>query len=286
MNTQTLLGWPFEPVEQSYDSRDTMLYALGSGMSSDPLDREELRFTYEAGLKVLPTYPVVLCSPGAWYRAPEAGMDWVKMLHVEQRLTLHRPLPVAATVIGLTRITGIVDKGPGKGALLYLERELREKATDAALATIGQTLLFRGNGGCGSTQQQALAPHPMPERAPDLSVERRIDSRAALIYRLSGDYNPLHADPDIAGRAGFHAPIFHGLGTFGMTGCELLRHACAFNPERLTSIAVRFTAPVYPGERLTTSLWLEGDTVSFRATVAERGVTVLDNGFASICAGN
>lgn len=282
MNIETLLNWPFAPVEQTYSFRDTILYALGLGLSGDPLDRDELRFTYESGLQALPTMPVVLCSPGNWYRRPEAGIDWVKMLHGEQRLLLHRPLPIAATVVGITRIKDIVDKGIDKGAMLYVEREISDKETGAPLATIGQTLVLRGNGGCGSTTTQVPVPHVMPERPPDLRVERLIDPRAGLIYRLSGDYNPLHADPDVAARAGFRAPIFHGLGSFGMAGCEVLRHACGFAPERLHSMAVRFTAPVYPGERLQTSVWIDGDTVSFRARVEARNLTVLDNGVARI----
>ncbi len=282
MNLRTLLDWPFEPVEQSYGFRDTILYALGLGLPGDPMNPDELRFTYESGLQALPTMPVVLCSPGAWYRKPEAGIDWVKMLHGEQRLFLHRPLPIGGQVRGLTRVRDVIDKGPGKGAMLYLERELTEAHSGAPLATIGQTLVLRGNGGCGSTTEHAPPVHQIPERSPDVSVASLIDPRAALIYRLSGDYNPLHADPEIAKSAGFRAPIFHGLGTFGMAAYAVLKAACAGNPERIASISVRFTSPVYPGERLATSIWIDGQTVSFRSRVMERDVVAVDNGLVTL----
>jgi len=282
INLRTLLDWPFEPVEQSYGFRDTILYALGLGLPGDPTNAEDLRFTYEAGLQALPTMPVVLCSPGAWYRKPEAGIDWVRMLHGEQRLSLHRPLPIGGRVTGLTRIRDIVDKGPDKGAMLYLERELSEADSGAPLATLGQTLVLRGNGGCGSTTDSAPPVHRIPERNPDLIVDSVIDPRAALIYRLSGDYNPLHADPEIARSAGFRAPIFHGLGTFGMAALAVLKGACAGKPERIASLAVRFTAPVYPGEHLSTALWIDGGTVSFRTRVVERELVAVDNGLATL----
>lgn len=282
INLRTLLDWPFEPVEQSYGFRDTILYALGLGLPGDPTNAEDLRFTYEAGLQALPTMPVVLCSPGAWYRKPEAGIDWVRMLHGEQRLSLHRPLPIGGRVTGLTRIRDIVDKGPDKGAMLYLERELSEADSGAPLATLGQTLVLRGNGGCGSTTDSAPPVHRIPERNPDLIVDSVIDPRAALIYRLSGDYNPLHADPEIARSAGFRAPIFHGLGTFGMAALAVLKGACAGKPERIASLAVRFTAPVYPGEHLATALWIDGGTISFRTRVVERELVAVDNGLATL----
>lgn len=284
LNPETLMNWPFGEVEQAYTFRESILYALGLGLPQDPLDREELRYVYESGQTALPTMAVVLCHPGAWYREPETGIDWVRMLHGEQSLVLHRPLPVAATVVGRTRVTQVVDKGEGRGALLYLEREITDKQTRVAYATIGSTLVLRGNGGCGSTTNVTPALHAMPERGPDVVSSVQIDPRAALIYRLSGDYNPLHVEPEIAARAGFKAPIFHGLGSYGMVGVEVLRATAGFDPDRLKSMSVRFTAPVYPGERLEVSCWVDDGIVSFRATVPDRGVTAIDNGRAQIAA--
>lgn len=284
LNYEKILAYPFEPIEQSYTIRDTMLYALGLGLSRDPLNRNELKFTFEKNLQALPTMPVVLCRPGVWYKDPELGIDFVKLLHGEQSLTVHRPLPPAATVIGHNKVTRIIDKGEGKGALLYIDRELFDKATGDSIAVMTHTLVLRGNGGFGGPREDVPKPHRIPERPADLTAECAIDPRAALIYRLSGDDNPIHADPDLAAKAGFARPIFHGLGSFGMVIFEVLKHMCGYQPERLVSFDVRFSAPVYPGETLRTELWRDGQEISFRSTVPERGITAIDNGRAVLCA--
>ncbi|WP_018990688.1 MaoC/PaaZ C-terminal domain-containing protein [Aromatoleum toluclasticum] len=280
LDYEKVLNYPFEPIEQSYTERDTMLYALGLGLNHDPLDRHELQFTYEKGLKALPTMPVVLCRPGFWYQAPEFGIDWVRMLHGEQALTVRRPMPTAGTVIGQNRVTKIIDKGEGKGALLYIDRELFDKATGDSLAVMTHTLVLRGNGGFGGAKEDVPKPHAIPVRNPDLRAESAIDPRAGLIYRLSGDYNEIHADPDLAAKAGFPKPIFHGLGTFGMVIFEIIKHTCDYRAEQLTSFNLRFSAPVYPGETLRTDIWLDGNVASFRSTAIERDVVVIDNGRA------
>ena len=275
-----VLNFRFEPIELTYTTRDTMLYALGLGLSKDPLNRDELRFTFEKNLQALPTMPVVLCRPGFWYQQPELGIDYVKLLHGEQSLTVHRPIPPAATVIGQNKVTQIIDKGEGKGALLFIDRELFDKSTGDSIAVMTHTLVLRGNGGFGGPRVDVPKPHAIPDRAADITAECAIEPRAALIYRLSGDYNAIHADPDLAIKAGFPKPIFHGLGTFGMVIFEIIKHACNYQAERLSAFNVRFSAPVYPGETLRTDIWLDGDIVSFRSTVIERGVTVIDNGRA------
>jgi acyl dehydratase len=282
LNYDKVLNFPFEPIEQAYTGRDTMLYALGLGLSRDPLNRDELRFTFEKDLQTLPTMPVVLCRPGFWYQQTELGIDWVKMLHGEQSLAVRRLLPPQGTVVGYNRITKIVDKGEGKGALLYIDRELFDKATGDPLATMTHTLVLRGNGGFGGPKVDVPKPHAIPDRSPDLTSDCFIEPRAALIYRLSGDYNEIHADPDLAAKAGFAKPIFHGLGTFGMVVFEIIRNVCNYEAQRLKSFKVRFSAPVYPGETLRTYIWRDGNVVSFRSTVAERGVTVIDNGRAEL----
>lgn len=280
LNYDKVLNYKFEPIEQSYTIRDTMLYALGLGVSRDPLNRDELRFTFEKDLQALPTMPVVLCRPGIWYKEPELGIDFVKLLHGEQSLTVRRPIPPAATVIGQNKVTRIIDKGEGKGALLYIDRELFDKATGDSIAVMTHTLVLRGNGGFGGPAMEVPKPHAMPERAPDLTGESTIDPRAALIYRLSGDDNPIHADPDLAIKAGFPKPIFHGLGTFGMVIFEIVKHACKYNAEQLTAFDVRFSSPVYPGETVRTEIWIDGNVASFRSTAVERNVKVIDNGRA------
>jgi acyl dehydratase len=259
-----------------------MLYALGIGLSHEPTDRDELRFTYEKELRVLPTFPVVLCRPGDWYKRPDLGIDWVRMLHGEQSVEVTGSLPVAATVIGRNKVMRVVDKGEGRGALVFLGREIVEKASGNLLATLGQTLFLRGGGGFGGPAVTVPKPHVIPGRRQDITAETIIDRRAALIYRLSGDYNEIHADPELATKAGFDRPIFHGLGSFGMVAFEVLKYVCNCDVGKMCSIGARFSAPVYPGEVLRTEIWVDGDQVSFRASVVERGTTVLDNGMAKI----
>lgn len=275
---ESLKEWPFPAVEQTYTARDTMLYALGVGLGSDPLDARQLRFVYEENLRTLPTMPVVLASPGMWMRDPASGIDWVRMLHGEQQIRMIEPLPVAATIIGRTRIREICDKGPGRQALLYIEREIRDKATERLYSLLEQTVVCVGQGGFGGPRNATPAPHHVPKRAADATFEQRILPQGALLYRLSGDMNPLHADPRIAKGAGFKAPIFHGLGTLGVAGHAVLRMCCDYDPTCFKSMQLRFASPVYPGETVRTELWRDGHVVSFRCAIVERHKVVIDNG--------
>jgi acyl dehydratase len=279
-----LKNWRFAPVEQRYSARDTMLYALGLGCGSDPMDASDLPFVYEEGLQALPTMAVVLGSPGFWLKDPATGVDWKRLLHGEQGLILHKPLPAAGTVIGRTRVTEIVDKGPGKGALMFSERDVVDAATGETLCTLTATTFLRGDGGFGGPAGPAPEPHRLPERAPDMAVDLPTLPQAALIYRLSGDYNPLHADPEVAAVAGFPRPVLHGLCTFGVVGRALLK-ACGHNaPPSLQKMQARFSAPVFPGETIRTEMWRDGTSVSFRACVVERDIVVLNNGLAAVAA--
>lgn len=279
-----LLNWRFADVRHSYGERDTMLYALGLGCGHDPLDAPDLRFVYEDRLKVLPTMAVVLGYPGFWMKDPETGIDWRRLLHGEQGLVLHKPLAAAATVVGRTRVTRLVDKGPEKGAFVYSERDVLDEATGDLLATLSATTILRGDGGFGGASGPVPQPHPMPAREPDLSLDLPTLPQAALIYRLSGDTNPLHADPQVAAAARFPRPILHGLCTFGIAGRAILRAACADDPARLKEMHVRFSAPVFPGETIRTQMWRDGATLSFRARAVERDLAVLDNGRALLSA--
>ena len=275
-----LRAWPFEPVEQTYTERDAILYALGLGLGADPLAPRELRHTFEEaeGFAALPTLPVVLGSPGFWSRDPESGIVWQKVLHGEQGLVLHAPVPAAATVVATNRIVEVIDKGAEKGALIYLERDIVDKSTGTKIATTTSTTFARGNGGFGGPTGPVKPVHALPERAPDQVFDWPTLPQAALIYRLSGDPNPLHASPEVAAAAGFKAPILHGLCTLGIAGWAILATACEGDPTRMATLDLRFSAPVYPGDTIRTEIWRDGDTVSFRARVIERDVVVLNNG--------
>ncbi|GAC1341281.1 MAG: MaoC/PaaZ C-terminal domain-containing protein [Beijerinckiaceae bacterium] len=282
IDVDALLNWPFAELRHDYTARDTMLYALGLGLGSDPVDEDQLRFVYEKDLRALPTMAVILAYPGFWLNDPRTGTDWKKILHGEQGIIWHAPIPPAATVVGRTRVTGITDKGKDKGSLLFSERIVSEAKTGAPLVTLTSTTVMRGDGGFGGAATPATPPHRIPDRAPDAVCDLATSPNAALIYRLSGDYNPLHADPDVARTAGFPRPILHGLCSLGVAGHALLKTVAAYDPARFKSMRLRFTAPVFPGETIRTEMWVDGPQVSFRARVRERDVVVLDNGIAEM----
>lgn len=282
INYDKLMAWPFEDVCHRYTTRDTMLYALGIGLGADPMNEAELRFVYEKNLCVLPTYPVVLGYPGLWIKDPGTGVDWTKLVHGEQGLRIHRLPEAAGEVIGRTRVTGVIDKGESRGALVLTERKITDAVSGELLCTLTSTTFCRADGGFGGPASSAPVIHVLPERTPDVTLDRSTDSRAALIYRLSGDYNPLHAEPAMAKTAGFERPILHGLCTFGIAGYALTSVVCDNDPTRLIAMNVRFTSPVYPGETIRTEMWVDGSIVSFRARVVERDVMVLNNGRAEI----
>lgn len=279
---EKLMNIEIPTIEQSYTEKDTILYALGVGLGQDPTDREQLRFVYENNLKALPTQAVVLAHPGLWVRDLDTGIDYVKVVHGEQGLVLHKPLPASGTVLGISRVTGVFDKGEGRGALVLSERKIVEKSTGDLLATISQTTFCRGDGGFGGPSGPTPAPHVLPEREADMVCDLATVPQAALIYRLNADMNPLHADPDIAAKAGFPQPILHGLATYGVSGHAVLKSVCDYDPGRLKSLDCRFTAPVYPGETFRTEIWIDGTIVSFRTRSLERDVIAISNGRAEI----
>ncbi len=277
-NYDQLMSYRIDEVEQTLSPRDCMLYALGVGFGTDPLDPGQLRFVYERNLQAVPTMANVLAYPGFWLKRPDTGADWPRVLHGEQAFTIHRPLPVEGVLIGRTRVVGIEDKGPDKGAIVYIRREVLDRESDEIICTLDQTTMCRGDGGCGGSDPRPRPLHQLPDGDPDELCDLTTPPGAAILYRLNGDMNPLHVDPDVARSAGFERPILHGLCTLGYAGNALLRACCDYRPERMRSMALRFTAPVYPGETLRTEIWRAGDVVSFRTRVLERDVVVLDHG--------
>lgn len=273
-----IMAMKSEPGEGSFNTRDVMLYALGIGFGRDPLDQAELDYVYEKNLKTMPTMAVVLTMGAGGRSMLDTGLNYLLMLHGEQRLTLNRPLPTSGTIVGQGRIVGLYDKGKDKGALLVNETTLRLKDTGEELGTVGMTGFFRGDGGFGGPSEGAPVPHPLPERRPDhvTALETRPDQ--AALYRLSGDYNPLHIDPAIAKQAGYDRPILHGLCTYGTACRAILKTVCAYDHTMIRGFDVRFSAPVFPGETIVTEMWQDGKIVSFRCKVKERDIVVINNG--------
>jgi acyl dehydratase len=264
-----------------YAAKDTILYALGVGAGLGGLD--ERRFIYEQGLVALPTMALVLGTPGFWPMDPALGLDWPQILHGEQSLRLHRPLAPEGDIVGRTTIGPLADKGPGRPAVLRCDRELTDGVTGAAVATLEEVWILRGAGGFGGENVAVGVPAPpMPSRAPDATLDLPTFPQQAALYRLTGDRNPLHVDPDVAALGGFDQPILHGLASFGLVARALVALACAGDATRLSAMRVRFTAPVLPGDVIRTELWHEAGTLRFRGTVPARGVLVLDGGVAEL----
>jgi len=275
-----------EPRTFTYGDKDVMLYALGVGMGRDPMDERELPFVYEKALKVVPTAATVLAA-GAGRRAAQnveqksglrvSQLNYLMVVHGEQKVELHKPLPVTGSFTATSRTIGAFDKGKDKGAVVVNETVWTDEAGEKVATLTGSTFA-RGDGGFGGPSEGAPEPHAVPTRKPDISVP--IDTRPdqALIYRLNGDRNPLHSDPDVAKRAGFPRPILHGLCTYGITCRAVLQEICDYDPDRILSHQARFSAPVFPGDTVTVDLWKDGDVVSFEARVLDRGATVIRNG--------
>lgn len=281
LDIEKLRAYPIPQARDDYDPRDVILYALGVGAGlSDEVD--DTAFLYERQIQVLPTMGVVLGSPGFWGMDPASGIDWANVMHGEERLRLFQPLDPSGTLIGETQVTDLADKGAGKPALVRSVKELRTPG-GTLMAEAVETWIVRGAGGFGGPRDLPGESLPaVPDRAPDYRIDLPTSANQAAIYRLSGDRNPLHIDPEFVRSAGFERPILHGLSTMGVTARALIHACCGGKPAMLREIGVRFTNPVFPGDTIRTAIWQQGSTLQFRAYAAERDVLVIDNGLALI----
>ncbi len=276
-----LAGTLVDEREVAYHAIDAMLYALSLGFGSDPLDRRQLQYVYEDHLRILPTLPLVIGYPGIFMRDSKLGLDWSRMLHGEEMLELHHPLPGAGIVRDRTWIDAVVDRGTGHGAFVHTRKELHSENDGIPLATIRSTILCRADGGGGSAGQSPDALMPTPDRAPDLHEPQPTLARQALFYRVNGDANPLHADPAVAASAGFSRPLLHGRCTLGLALHAIVRACFDYDSSAVRTLSARFAAPFYPGETLMVSIWKQGNELRFAADCAERDVRVLSHGTLS-----
>jgi len=272
----SLVGVPGEPHDRSWTSTDALLYAIGVGAGlGDPL--QELQFTTEntAGVQqqVLPTFGVLMAQ--ARMSGDLGDFDRAMLVHAEQSIELHKPLPVQGTLRTTAMVTGIYDKG--SGALIETENHAVDAETGEPMVTTRGSTFIRGEGGFGGDRGTA-EPWQLPDRGPDHKVTQQTRPEQALLYRLSGDRNPLHADPAFAARGGFSRPILHGLCTYGMTGRVLLHELCGSDPARFRSMSGRFSRPVLPGESLVVSIWTGDDGTAQFQTAKEDGTVVIDRG--------
>jgi acyl dehydratase len=262
------------PVERSWTSKDALLYAVGVGAGTS-----ELPFTTEnsKGIdqQVLPTFAVI-AGAGAPAMAAAGDIDWTQLVHGEQAFELAGPIPVEGTVSTTSRITGIYDKG--KGAVIATESTSVDAKTGEPRFTTSSSVFIRGAGGFGGDRGPSGAKNAPPDREPDVEIAYQTLPDQALVYRLSGDRNPLHSDPEFAKLAGFDRPILHGLCTYGFTGRALLHGLCAGDPARFRTMEGRFSAPVFPGDELTVAMWHVGDGEACFTTRTQTGQVVISDG--------
>ena len=286
---QNLRSWPIADQHSRYTEDDCIRYALSLGMGADPLDEADLRCVFETppgGMQVVPTLLATVGAPGAWASDPGTGIDWMQILHGEHRMRFFAPLAPHGEVLSQTRVSRVVDKGASKGALVVTERRVSDAHTSKLLATVEHVSFCRANGGFATAEQPGdTAPEALPavpQREADLAMDMATLPGAALLYRLNGDRNPIHALPSAAKVAGFDRPILHGLCTFGMAARAIVRMACGNETGRLGSIAARFSAPVWPGDTLTAKLWQADGQVHFSVWAKERNLMVLSHGLAQV----
>jgi acyl dehydratase len=283
LNQERLLSWPFRDVQRAYSEKDAIMYALCVGLGSDPTDRDHIRYVYEKDLVAFPTLPNVLgmYDDDDFLADPEVGIDLSQMLHTEIGLTLHSTVPPTGKVVSRISIDRLIDRGEGRGAILDFSRQIRGAESGDLIATERGSFYLRGNGGFGGSEGSRPRLPAVPDGPPDVTCDLQTTGQAALWFRLFGDRNPIHADPDVAASAGFTAPILHGACTFGIAAHGVVKGLLDYRGERLRHITARLSAPVIPGDVLSVQLWnAESGRARFRVVVRERDAVVVDNGVA------
>ncbi|MBP2200192.1 MaoC family dehydratase [Pantoea cypripedii] len=278
LHADDLFAYAIPVTHARVTTRDALLYALSTGYATRPLDPQQLRYSYGPDPIAALTLANVVAHPGPWMR--DAGVNWSGVVHAEQRLIIHREMPLDQDLVCTSRMVSVVDKGAEKGMFASYQRTLTTADAGVVIATIIQTDACRFDGGCGSQGTPPPALLRVPEREADKVVDIVIPPDAALLYRLNGDFNPLHADPAFARSAGFERPILHGLCTLGHAGRVVADWVAQNDGRTLQAIDARFTAVVFPGDRLTVEQWIENAQVRFRVRAPERNSTVIDCGTA------
>jgi acyl dehydratase len=281
LNYERIMAYRPADIAVSYGPRECIFYALGIGLGMNPVDPGELRFVYErANLEAFLTMAVVLGWPGRM-TDPAFGVDEKLVVAGDLKVVLHRPLAPEAKLVSRPRIREVIDKGPGNAAIILNTRDLTAK-DGTLVATVDSSTFARKHGGFGGKVTETPAPPAVPQTPPQIVCDLPTPPNLALLYRLTGDENPLHADPERAKVAGFDRPILHGAASFGIAAHAILRSVADYAPSRLASIEARFSKPVFPGETIRTEIWPQGERVAFQCRVVGRNDIVLSNGLAIV----
>lgn len=280
-----ILNFEFPIPEETISIQRSILYSLGLGLGLNPTDQADLVYLDESRLQINPTIANVLADNGFWLRKFDMGLNWQNAVHAEQFVTIHKPLQLNTKVKGKMRIVDLVDKGADKGCLLYMQRELLDAENEKLLATVMQVVMCRADGGFGGPSKPSrikpIKPAwEKPTSNPDQSTVLHTSPQQALIYRLSGDLNPLHIDPQVAEKLGYKRPLLHGLSFFGLAGHGLIKTLCNNDPNRMQFIGGRFTAPVLPGDDLVLHTWkMKDGSAKFIVNKKADNTTVINHGY-------
>ena len=279
INYDEIMSMTSENVEISYSDKDSILYSLGVGLGNDPMNMAELKYVYENSQVALPSM-----ATNFQYHSPlllKANINFILVVHGEQKLSFSNPLPVSGDFISNAKVIACYDKGAGKGAIIDVETTINLKKDNTEICKLVSTTFARGDGGFGGPESPKSEIF-RPEGDPDFVHEIKTKPDQALIFRLSGDYNPLHSDPNFAKTAGFEKPILHGMCTYGIACRSLVESVCEGDAKRLKKFDCRFSSPVYPGETIVTEMWKNGSKVYYQSKVKERDKIVIKNGVSEI----
>ena len=279
INYDEIMSLKSKNIEISYTDKDSILYGLGVGLGNDPMDIDELKYVYENGQIALPSMATNFQYHSSLLMS--AKLNFVMVVHGEQKLSIINPIPVSGDFLADMKVLNCFDKGASKGAIIDVETTVKLKSDGTEICKLISTTFARGDGGFDgpeSPPQEIFA----PEGSPDIVDEITTKPDQALIFRLSGDYNPLHSDPNFAKAAGFPKPILHGLCTYGVACRSIVKTACDNDVKKLKSFNCRFSSPVFPGETIVTEMWKNGNDINFQSKVKERDKIILKNGVSEI----
>ena len=279
INYDEIMSLKSENIEISYTDKDSILYGLGVGLGNDPMDIDELKYVYENGQIALPSMATNFQYHSSLLMS--AKLNFVMVVHGEQKLSIINPIPVSGDFLADMKVLNCFDKGASKGAIIDVETTVKLKSDGTEICKLISTTFARGDGGFDGPESPPQEIFE-PEGSPDIVDEITTKPDQALIFRLSGDYNPLHSDPNFAKAAGFPKPILHGLCTYGVACRSIVKTACDNDVKKLKSFNCRFSSPVFPGETIVTEMWKNGNDVNFQSKVKERDKIILKNGVSEI----